>query len=451
MATELVRQKRKYFEKTLSRSAVDSIYLRILDLEDFFSEITWQYMPMFIYLDISSLFIFGLEPFELEPLNIEFRIELPSIDEWLQGIKLKFIKVDIGESWKQFFEEYFKQIVSPVLDFDTFVTENVIDEYVPDILKRKYTKLIVGETKYGEGYVDPPVIRNLLRSTWLELFKRRPDFERLHIHYEHLAKKLNIAPFILEQLYNRIALMHNALYENFILGYGILGISKLSERKEDGAKLTIVTWRKETIDSKYFKMSELQAALILGIIPLGLGLLLPREYFYKGTSSIGTPRFVWFIDWKTRRAISRFRATHLGFANYQRWDEMDIYYKSERAEQYYALRTFTKIIDDLVETLLLQEHVSVFDLNLYKRAANMLIGHRKKRHKWGYDMFKQMTEEEFKAWWLDYWERQGLNIDLLNKIYERLKICLPRLRENVKSLGEYLKKKRERLARYYAK
>ena len=96
---ESVREKRKYFAKVLSESAIWNNYLRTIDTEDYFAEWAWAEAMYFIWLDISNLFIFGLEPYEMEPLDPEFRTELPTIEEWKQGIKLKLIPLDLGEAW----------------------------------------------------------------------------------------------------------------------------------------------------------------------------------------------------------------------------------------------------------------------------------------------------------------------------------------------------------------
>ena len=449
-AKDLVEQKRKYHSKVLSLDALGLLFDRVLDIESLFGEWMWQYLVMFINFDISSLFIWGLDPSELEPLNFDFDVELPSVEEWLQGIKIKFEKIDLGEQWKRVLEEYLHEIVPPKLDFSTFVEWNVEEEWQPPTQEQQKRKLIVGVTKYAEGYVDPPVIREFLRATFYELFKRRPDFERLYTVYKETIEKLGIAEHVAESTFNRIALLHNAMYENFILGYGILGISKLSPQGKYSSKVPVFTWKREYFEANYAKLAELQAGFILGITPLGLGLLMPRERFYKGTKIGTTPPWIWLVDWKGRRALNRFRATPPGIANYQKTDEMLDYHRSERVDQWHELQTIRYAVDSLVTELLKDKGIGAFELNLYRRAANQLIGHRKKRHRWGFGAFRSMSEEEFKEWWLGYWERQGLKREYLELIYERLSRVLPCLRDRAQELGERLKRVRYRVAKYLA-
>ena len=124
------------------------------------------------------------------------------------------------------------------------------------------------------------------------------------------------------------------------------------------------------------------------------------------------------------------------------------FHKSERVEQYGSLQMIRYMIDSWVISMLHELGVDIYRLNLYCRAVNQLIGHRKKRHKWGYSAFKTMTEDEFKKWWLEYWTRQGLNRDVLEMLYEGVKRWLPHLRTQTQELGERLKKIRQRLAKW---
>lgn len=448
--TEIVSEKRRYFEKVLSESAIWNNYQRALDTEDYFAEWSWSETMYFIWLNISSLFIFGLEPYELEPWDPEFNIKIPSLEEWLQGVKIKIEPKTVGEAYGEFWKDYFNIEIPPILDFDTFVEDNVKPEYAEDIRRRKAGKLVVGESKYGEAYVDPPVIRDLIRSTLYELARRRMDFNRIREIYRIAVDRGLITEGMAESIFNRLVIHFQPLFETLILDYNLLNYSKLARRGSHSATFPVITWRGEEHDVEFTKFDELNCGLILNVTPLNLGLLLPRELIFKpgprALAVTGTPPAAWFIDWKVRQQIYRYRATGVGFGNYQRPDETTAYYRSERADQYHLLRLFFYHLDSLVDAILEGEDVDVFRLNLYRRAAAMLIGHKKKRHRWGYAAFRDMTEEEFKQWWLDYWAKQGLNTSLLEKIYERVGKWLPSLRSGLEELGERVRRRRLQLA-----
>ncbi|RLC73744.1 MAG: hypothetical protein DRI26_00200 [Chloroflexi bacterium] len=447
---QLKYQKRKYHAKVMSENALRIGWYRMIDTENWFSYECWMDMLFYIHLDISSLFIFGLSPEELEPWNLEFKMRLPDLEEFLEGIKIVFERTDIGQAWKDFMQEYFNIDVPPVHDYDTFVSWNVEPEIQRTVAKQKERKFIIGVTKYGEGYVDPPTVREFLRASFLELLRRRPDLERFRAFLEQTAKSLDIAEHIAESVYNRIAMLYSIIHENFILGYNLLGVSKLTPRGSQRATCAIKTWRREVFDVHYERFIQPQAGFILGVTPLGFGLLIPRRRFYKPNPKTypkdGAPPCVFFIDWKARRNISRYIATPLAVANYAKPEEMRDVHKCERVMQYAELQTLRYVVDSIVTSVFTGVKIDAFRLNLYRRAANQLIGHRKKRHRWGYGAWKTMTEEEFKEWWLSYWEKQGLDRTHLQRIYEAVERWLNPARQKALELGERLSKVRRRLA-----
>jgi len=471
MATELLYQKKKYWSKVLKETAIWTNTQRAIDTSSIFGEWAWSETMFFIWLNISNMFIFGLQPYELEPLDPEYRTELPTLEEFLQGIKIKFIPVDIGETYKEFYWETFKEEVPPLLDYVTAVITTCYPEFKDYLLPLEKRKLILGETKYGEGYLDPTVVRDFLRSTLYELAKRRLDFKRIKELYQTIVKRKMISEGVAETIYNRLVHHYQTLFQVFILDYNLLNYSRLSPsllrvgvsyygtsyvntRVKEVSEKTIIptiTWKEELHTSEVSKFDEINTGLILNITPLNYGLLMDRKIMYKPTpmpkpEAKGTPMPSKLIDWKVRRMMSRYTATGVGFGNYNRPEEAFIFHKSERADQYHSLRLFYKHFDDLVENILANKDVDIYKKNMYKRAVAMLIGHKKKRHKWGYSAFKDMTEEEFKEFWLDYWSKQGLDINILNELYNSVIKWVKPLRRRLEDLGKRLAQRRKRLA-----
>lgn len=470
MSTEVVYQKKKYWSKVLKETAIWANYQRAIDTESIFGEWAWSESMFFIWMDISGLFIFGMEPYELEPLDPEYRTELPTLEEFLQGIKLKLIPLDVHNAYLQFYWDYFQLRVPPLLDYVTFVLATCYPEYADLLLGQRKRKLIVGESVYGTSYVDPPVIRDFMRATLYELAKRRMDFERIRKLFRIAVDKKMIAEHIAESIYNRLVMHFQTLFDSFILDYNLLNYSKLCSRElrageayygtshlassSRGAVTTITTWRGETFTMEIKKFDEVNMGLILNVTPLNLGILMDRRQVYKPTPKsyldIGTSMTSYFIDWKVRRMISRYRATGIGFGNYQRPEEAFYFHKSERADHYHQLRDFYRHFDNIIENMLANKGIDIYKKNMYKRAIAMLIGHKKKRHKWGYSAYKSMTEEEFKEWWISYWQKQGLDINILNELYNSVIKWVKPLRSKLEDLGRKLAERRKRLARVLA-
>ena len=475
MSTEVVYQKKKYWSKVLKETAIWANYQRAVDTESIFGEWAWSETMFFIWMNISSMFIFGLQPYELEPLDPEYRTELPTLEEFLQGIKIKFIPIDVGETYKEFYWETFKEEVPPLLDYVTSVITTCYPEFKDFLLPLEKRKLVIGETKYGEGYLDPPVVRDFIRSTLYELAKRRIDFERIRKLYKIIVEKKMVSRGVAEAIYNRIVHHFQTIFQSFTLDYNLLNYSKLSpsllrvgvsyygtsyvnthaNETCEGTLIPILTWREELRTTTISKFDEVNTGLVLNVTPLNFGLLMDRKIMYRPLpmpkpEAKGTPMPSKLIDWKVRRMISRYRATGVGFGNYQRPEEAFDFHKSERADHYHQLRDFYRHFDMLVENMLAGRDIDAFRMNMYKRAVAMLIGHKKKRHKWGYSAYKDMTEEEFKEYWLDYWGKQGLDINILNELYNSVIKWVKPLRSKLEDLGRKLAERRKRLARVLA-
>lgn len=450
MSTSVIYEKKKYWAKVLKEEAIWTNYLRSVDTEDIFNEWAWSESMFFIWLNISSLFIFGLEPYELEPLDPEFNIEVPSLAEWLQGIKVKIIPKTVGEAWKEFYWDYYKEEVPPEVDFDIFVDATILPEYLQYIYEQKYRKLRVGYSKYGECFVDPPVIRDFIRSTLYELIKRRIDLERIRKIFKIAVERGFMVEGIVESIYNRMVMHLQSIFESFILDYNLLNYSKLCSRGSEKTTIPITTWRGIVLDMEISKFDEINMGFILNVTPLNLGILMSRKSVFKPSPisphKVGTCVPAHFIDWKVRRMVSRYRATGVGFGNYQRPEEAFDFHRSERADHYHAIRDFYRHIDNLVENILANKGIDRYHMNMYKRAVSMLIGHKKKRHKWGYAAFRSMSEEEFRDWWIDYWARQGLDINILSELYNMVIKWLKPLRGKLEELGKRLSQRRKQLA-----
>jgi len=440
----LTEEKQLYFNKVLSESAIFNNIQQVRSLFPHFQENTYAQTMYFIWMNISGMFIFSLDPRELEPLDPEYDISLPSQSEWEQGIKLKIEPVSLDDTWAKFWQEVFGQLVPPSADFWSFVQGFFNEQYWDDLLKRFYGKLIVGVTKYGEGYVDPQAVRDFLRATLYKMHNQRIDFPRTRDLFAQVAEQFGIEEGVVEALYNRFALHFQSLFTTFFLGYNLLGISPLAKRGSDATVVPVVTWRGEEAEAHARLWQDVNVGFILGVTPLGYGLLLPPEDIYRYVTDKLLAPVVAFTDWKAKRQLQRFPATPAGFANYQRPDETLSPFNNERLEAWAESRSYADVVAGVADSIAEQAGADPFRRNLYRRAAMMLLGYRKKRHQWGYDAWKNMSEDEFKDWWLEYWANQGLDKNILNQIYNNVSVCLTNLRQ--KSLQAGLKVKRRKYA-----
>jgi len=447
---EVRNQKYKYHKKVLSGSAVDVGFQRIRDIYPYLQQISAEYTLFFNFLNISSIYTLGLNPSELEPLNIDFEIELPSLEEYLEGIKIKIEPIEFPEAFKEFELEEFQIEIPPLSTIEELTPEIIIKPFVLPAIETEKRKLVIGVTKYGEGYVDPPLVREFLRSTYYMLLKKRFYLPLVRNYIDEFCKVLNIETPIIETLYNRAVLLHQALYEGFVLGYNVLGVSKLSRKEGDYYLIDVITYRGDTVTVRFRSLQELLWGFILGVTPLGYGLLLPREEIFKKRLSprrgIEVRVLPEFVHWRYRRLLGRMFATPLAYSNYQRFKEMYDYHASDRTGVFGELTADKYFIESVVASILDRYDVDKVRQVAYRKAVLQLIGYVKKRHRWGYKIFRYMDEETFKKWWIEHWVRQGLNKAILEELYERCRIWLKPMRRKWEELGKKVKRLRYQLA-----
>ncbi len=443
LVTELRRQKAKYHAKTTSTSGIYVNWLRGFDVYDLMPYYVWLYIPEFNYTSLSISLLFGIPPLETEPVNLDFEIELPSLEELLQGILVDISPMDLSKifEWLKSLEDY--------------ILANFVEEAAESMLKTRLHKGVYGQSYYGQAYYDPPAVREFIRSTMLRLWLERRTLKQLRDDVASAASSLGIADFMARYMYDRISLVLNSQTETMVLGYGVLGRSRLGRRGSELAVVPYVDYDGNYREVHLNTLDHVQYGFILGMTPLGFGYLLPKDTVYKkekttsptGYETEAGPPVTKLIDYKARRILSTFTQSAFAFGNYSRWDEQRSYLRSERADQWMELQLLRYHVERMVEPIILKYETNPVKIRMYKSAALQLVSAKAKRHRWGYKGYEAMTEEEFYQWWLQHWQAQGLNSVVLNEIYTRIKDILPRLRWEKWLKGQRLKETRYRLAR----
>jgi len=186
---------------------------------------------------------------------------------------------------------------------------------------------------------------------------------------------------------------------------------------------------------------------VLGVIPLGFGCTIPREEVYRIETPTQMPKFFYYLDRKIRSMLMRVGYSSLTWANYLSTGERLETHRCSKSTQYHSLQEIRRQVEAIVEDKLPLGERNPVKIRQYKNAMLQLIAYRVKRHKWGYHVYKSISEEEFKQFWLESWVAQGLNKDTLNYLYEVIKPCLSNLRGLSFELGESIKKEKINLSK----
>lgn len=393
----LVEQKRKYHAKVLSDDAITVNFIRTLDTFDHFADESWYHIDIATHISTFLIFTFAFDSQDIEQLQQIWKVELPSLDEQLEGILVKFEKV----------------LVPELKPYHELVEANIREEYFEGFKKRKEDKGRYGISRYGYAYYDPINVMRFIANVIPRLFIEKPDLQRFKEILEQVGEQLGISKAVREIIFNRIALMMSALQNAFLLGMGLLGTTRLPEKEKELVKVPTVTYDDKLVDAYLKNLEDVHFGFILGITPLGYGYLVPKDGVYR----VPSPELNRYIAKLARDTQSRYVWTAWAFANYSRPEERRDFRKSERADQYLTLQMIRRQIESIVDNLLEGENVPANLRRQYKNAVMQLLALRTKRHKWGYTPFRDMSDEELKNWWITYWSRQGLKLSLLEKIY----------------------------------
>jgi len=426
--------KEKYHQKTLSEDAIYLTWIRNLDVEPVFADYAWMQLSVFDLSELGLGLLYNILPIDYEPYSIDFTYVTPTPDETLQGIWAKFEPVD------------FARLYVWTTDYREYILENFKEEYQADLIAMTAEKAIYGITPYARGLYDPIIAREFLRATFHKLrLLRTPDMT-WRTMVEHIADYLVMIGVTDDNVFNRIMMLFSAQTQSFVLGLGMLGRSRLSETEGDYAKIPLLDAQGYVHDLKFRALDHLQFGFILGVTPLGYGLLLPKESIYKMPEGKKNPSIIKVMTEKIRGMIHRLTLSTWAYSNYNRPEEMMDYHKSDRANQYDLLQSQRRLIESWVYVRIPPEESNLVRIRQYQNAVLQCICFRAKRHKWGFQSWRHMTEDQFYEWWLDYWTKQGLTRETLKDLYQQAKIWLIRLRSDKTAIGEKIKKRRKQLA-----
>jgi hypothetical protein len=432
--SDQILKKQKYFEKTLSLDAIYLTWLRMLDISPLFSQYAWLQLPVFDLTELGMVLLYSIPPIEFQPLSLSFKCEMPTPEETLQGIWLKLQPIDISTLYKW------------MINIEEFVKANFKPEFWLQLLLGRLQKAIYGVSPYGRSYYDPIAAREFLRSTFLRLrLLRTPDISWLK-EMDEVSKCLGIVDVTDEHVYNRLMMMFSAQTNAFVLGLSILGRSRLTETANGLGIIPFRTAGGEEFELGFRTLDHLQMGLILGVTPLGYGFLMPTDTIYVLPEEKRNPPAIDMIVDKVKGIVDRLPLSTWSYVTYERADEMSDYHRSMKVNQYHALQTQRTFIEEWVAKQIPEEEANPVRIRQYQNAVLQAVAYKVKRHRWGFDGWKAMSEGQFKEWWKLHWSGQNLNISVLEKLYEGMEIWLRNIREERVSLGEKVRKIRRQLA-----
>jgi len=420
---EIDTMKRKYHESVMTADAEWNNYLKFLNLYDMFIQWSSFIIPEFAIDAVAIITTFGINPFELDVFNLIFDIKLPSLDQYLRGVNIVIDKIPIEISLD-------KLGIPP--DLSTFLDQNFQIDTPEDVIE----KCVYDESVYGKCYVDPDTMREFIRNAILAIFKKHRDIESARREVEIMADVLNISRDAVATLFNRIVALRSYYRNVFTLNVSALNVASLAG---DEVKVSVYTLDAEVKEIEVKYLTDVIMGCVLDLSALDLCYVVPRRSAFKADldPTRQVPPILDAIQNIVKDNVSRYLYTPMALANYATGRERADYRLSQRTETWGQQMALRFALDAYVESIIQQllPGADKITINMYAMAVRQLFGHMYKRHKWGMDLWTMLSDEELKTYWVGYWTSQGLDPDVLNKIYDRIKDIAPYLARRKYELG----------------
>ncbi len=434
-AQEILEAKRKYFQKALSDDAIERNIWRSFDIFDYASFWGDWVLSDTLFSSIIGLVLFDFPLGDIVPWNLNWEIELPTPEEFLRGILIKLEPIQITVEFPD---------LSDVVSTMEFIFEPKWAWYISGARAKK---LVVGYTKYGEGYVDPPAVREFLRSTVYAFLKKDLSWPEIRQRLQAVAKTLDIAPEVVEDLFNRMSVMASVKERAATWDYAWWDVTYWGEEGSSG-QVVFTNYNLQTEKVEYEQLWDAQAGGWWDVSFWDYTYWTDDESPYKVDPETYEPIISRVRDYVVRNFRNRIPVIALALANYQRAEERRYPWRSSRLETFAMPFSQRMRLENITERIVkqLDPNVPPFKLRLYKTAVIEMYGKLYSPHKWGAEMERSMSADEFKKYWLEKWSSEGLDRNILERLYESV-------RGTVDALGgvrirERLRFIRERLRRY---
>jgi hypothetical protein len=420
---EIDAMKRKYHESVMTADAEWTNYLRFLQIYDVFIQWSSFIIPEFAIDAVAVITTFGINPFELDVFSLVFDVKLPSLDEYLKGVNIVIDKIPIEISLDK---------LGIPSDFSTFLDQN-FQIGIPEVV---IEKCVYNKSVYGKCYVDPDTVREFIRNAILAIFKKHGDIESARRETETLADVLNISRDAVATLFNRIVALRSYYRNVFTLNVSALNVANLAG---DEVKVPVYTFDTEVKEVEVKYLTDVLMGCMLDLSALDLCYVVPEGSAFKADldPTRQVPPILDAIQNIVKDNVSRYLYTPMALANYATGRERADYRLSQRVETWGQQMALRFALDAYAESIIRQllPDADKFTINMYATAVRQLFGHMYKRHRWGMDLWSMLDDEELKTYWVGYWTSQGLDPDVLNKIYDKIKDVFPHLARRKYELG----------------
>jgi len=404
---ELLSQKMKYAQKTLSDDSIEANFFTILtqfDTLSFSFDIT---LSDTLFSSLLSSLMFGLPLSEVIPWTLDFTVELPTPEEFVRGLLIKLEPIDITK--------FFPELLTLSLTYyNTFEYQ-----YASQLVQVQMSKGFFGVSRYNQSYYDPEAVRQFIKSTMYALTKKRSTDETVKSRLSAVANALNISDTLTQYLFNALQMLYYAKFTACSFDYCWFDVSPFPKESSE-AKVVFVGWDLVPVEADYVSIVDASGGCWFDNCVIDYSFFMPDEtptiYIPERAGNLVTQVASYLVS----SARSRLLTTALAAANYQTAEERVEPRKSVRVETYFVPRYVADAIRNMVAKMLSNKAPYPYLINLYSDAAVNLYAILTRPRGWGDEAFRAMTRDEIYSSWVQRWTSQGLDKGILDQIFALL-------------------------------
>jgi hypothetical protein len=409
IAREVLERKEKYWAKALSTDAVwdvTSSAASVFDEVTFLADTT---LSDSLFSSLVSDIVLGIPLSEIEPWNVDWRTQLPSPEEFARGVLLKVEPVAL----RDLAPELILAITMPEASYREMFVPAVAASISKSMLEKGY----YDRSRYGYAYYDPQAVRDFLRSAVYFMVKAPTDIATARERVRAAARALDLAEEVAEDVFNRLSIVGTVKERAATFDYAWFDYSYFSGSTERTVVFTDYNLARQEVE--YVDLFDAVAGGWFDVSFFDLCFFTeePEVYEHPWRPDDFTIRLRDVIVSDFR---SRLMSTGMLLANYMTPEERAAFRPSPRLEVFASATSQALQIDAVVDGVLSRAAPDLPPLvrNLYKSAAKQLLSLRYGDNRLGLAMYKSMTPEEFKNWWIGYWSGQGLDPAVLEEIWK---------------------------------
>ena len=408
-AERVAEQKLKYWTKSLSEDAIDSNTWRMFDTFDLGSFWGDWVLSDTLFSSLVSMLLFDIPLSDITPWLLNWEIELPSIDEFLRGVLIKLEPIDISIQ--------FPELTSI---FDT-AWSIFTDEVAEGVAGTRLVKAIYGQSRYDESYYDPEAVREFLRSTLYAFMKKNISWSEVKTRVEKAAQQLGVPEDLVRTVFDRLSMITSIKEAAATWDFAWWDTSSWSPETHSGA-VEFVTYDLTTESVEYEQLFDAQGSGVWDYACWDYCYWTPETPAYRFDEQKMLVAFDTYRDFIVQGFRRRYLATALAAANYQTAPERRTW-SSGRTETYALPVSQRYRIESIVDNVVKSKvpDIDPVRLRLYKSAALDIYGSLYGVHRWGSEMQRAMSADEYKQYWISKWSADSLDPDVLSAIWDNVK------------------------------